>query len=253
MSSYFRKKFVFSVSLLGLIVLLTACGATGEEREAIVDNSGSIEFYYPLPDNEPGYRLKAPALKGVLGISPLDSDVLRGDRRMLFKLSSRPLELRLHHFRFWTDSPTKLVQQKISVYLSKVRYASKVIRFVPGTRVDYLLQGRLIKFERFVDTQSNNDEVLVSIELSITKESNGRLVVPATIYHIRQKSARASSANNTIVNAVKSFKLALGKAMLQFVQQNAAAQYAQRVLVNTKKPKSKKRNRRKAKKKGKKS
>ncbi len=239
MSSYFRKKTVFAVSLLGLVVLLTACGSTGDSREAIVDNSGSIEFYYPLPDNAPGYKFKRPVLKGILGVSPLDSDVLRGDRRMLFKLSSRPLELRLHHFRFWTDSPTKLVQQKISVYLNKIRFATKVIRFVPGNRVDYLLQGRLVKFERFVDTKSNKDEVLVSIELSITKESNGQLVAPSTIYHIRQKAARASSANNTIVNAVKSFKLALGKAMLQFVQQNAATQYSQRVIVNTKKPKTK--------------
>ncbi len=233
MINHFYKKLILSVCLFTLIMLMSACsGSSG--RETIIDNSGSIENFYALPDTQPGYKFKTPALKGVLGIPPLDTDSLRGDRRMLFKLSARPLELRLHHFRFWTDSPTKLVQQKISIYLRDIQFASKVIRFIPGTKIDYLMHGRLIKFERFVNPNASFDEVLVSIELSISKESTGQLVVPATIYHIRQKASRARSANDTIVNAVKSFKLALDKALLQFVKQHAAKQFSQRVKVKLK-------------------
>ncbi|VAW81316.1 hypothetical protein MNBD_GAMMA12-1516 [hydrothermal vent metagenome] len=238
MNKYCSKKLIVSVCLFALILLISACsGSNNRGRESLVDNSGSIEYFYTLPDTEPGYKFKTPAFKGVLGIPPLDTDSLRGDRRMLFKLSARPLEIRLHHFRFWTDSPTKLVQQKISIYLRDIQFASKVIRFVPGTKVDYLMHASLIKFERLVNIKSSSDEVLVSIELSISKESTGQIVVPATIYHIRQKAVRARSANDTISNAVKSFKIALDKALLQFVQQHAAKQFSQRIKIKPTKKK----------------
>ena len=231
MTKYFNKFVILVVS--GVFLLLTGCDTTVDEN--VRDNSDSIEHFYSLPDNGPGYKFKSPMLRGVLGISPIDADGIRSDRRMLFKKSNSPLELRLHHFRFWTDSPTKLVQQKIADYFRRMGLANKVIRYKPGNKVDYLLHGRLLKFERYVDTKSNQDKVLVSIELNISKESTGQLVVSNTVIHIREKAPRAANANKTIVNAVKSFNSALTKALIMFIKKHSPKRYAQRIMVKPEK------------------
>lgn len=231
MTSYFRKFVILAVS--GSFLLLVGCDTVRDEN--VRDNSDGIEHYYSLPDNGPGFKFRSPMLRGVLGISPIDADGIRSDRRMLFKKSNSPLELRLHHFRFWTDSPTKLVQQKITDYFRGMGLANKVIRYNPGNKVDYLLHGRLLKFERYVDTKSNEDKVLVSIELSISKESTGQLVVSNTVIHIREKAARAGNANKTIVNAVKSFNVALSKALVKFIKEHSPRRYAQRIIIKSRK------------------
>ena len=232
MSRHLAKTGILTVFLALMIAILTSCG--GVRSEAEQDHSDTTEHFYPLPDTHPGYRLKTPAFRGVLGVAPMDADGIRSDRRMLFTISTRPLELRLHHYRFWADSPTKLIQFKVSEYLNHIRYATKVIRFSPGTKIDYLLRGRILKFERYVHINADHDEVLVSIEFSIIRDSTGELVVPNTVYHLREKAVRAKRRNDTIVNAVKSFNTALNKALLQFVKQTAASQYSRRIVLNAK-------------------
>jgi len=214
-----RPKQIFILIISGLVLGLSGCG--GGTR----DGNDTTERYYPLPDSSPGFKLKKPVLRGSLGVAAIDADGVRTDRRMLYTTADRPLELLLHHYRFWADSPTKMVQHKITDYLSKAGFAKKVTRFLPGAKVRYVLRGRLLKFERYVDTDKRQDAVLVSLELNVTNENTGNVVISNTVFNIRQKAVRAGNRNQTIVNSVAAFSKALDTALLQFVKQNAPKQF----------------------------
>ena len=189
--------------------------------------------YYYLPETKPDTRLSVPVLNGILGVARLDSDGQRADRPLLYISEERPFEVNKYHYRYWIDSPTVLVQNNIYHYLNKVGFAKSVVRFDPGTQVDYILRGRLLEFERFVGR--TQDQVIVGFEIEITR-ATGEVFIPTTIYRIRMNSERAGSSDETIHKSVIVFDRALRTLLQQFVVANQPANKSHTPSVRKKKP-----------------
>ncbi len=201
------KRVVSWLLLGGLSLALAGCGIFGGTKTP-------PDRYYSLPHKDPAKVLSRPVLNGVLAVERLQADTLRDDTHLLYVISDRPLEITKHDYRYWTNSPTILVQQRFYTYLNKARFAKRVMRYDPAIKADYLLRARLQNFERLVSPQKL--EVLVSVEITVVKY-NGDVVFAPVAYTERLEYPRGGTADETIHTSVKTFERALRRILDRFI------------------------------------
>ncbi len=201
--------------LTGLALGLAGCIGGGTKTPP--------DRYYSLPEKDPKKVLPKPVLKGVLAVERLQADTLRDDTHLLYVISDRPLEITKHDYRYWTNSPTILVQQRIYTYLSKAGFATQVMRYDPAIKVDYLLRARLQNFERLVS--AHKLEVLVRLEISIVKYSGDVVFAPVS-YTERLEYPRGGTADETIHASVQAFEHSLRRILDRFIRDYSARKSA---------------------------
>ena len=98
-------------------------------------------------------------------IKPVKSSGLYHERAILFIESDKPLELQRYHYNFWTTTPAELVHNALYQGISSSGIADKVNREITENRPDFILDTRVIHFERIINGQNVNIEIELEVSL----------------------------------------------------------------------------------------
>lgn len=188
---------------LGLTILLAACGTPG-----------------PAPDDA-FYRLPAltalaarPFGDKTVHVQPFDAASLYRDRAVVFS-DGQGLELRRHHYQFWSDAPPDLVRLAIA---TAIRQSNPAATVLTGDRElgDYELDGRIDAFERRPD--GGRSSVLVALTLTLRR--GGQVVVS------REYRESAVAGSERMVDSVTAFGAALQRVLERFAGDVVSAERA---------------------------
>lgn len=187
------QKIVLAISIACLILLFGGC---------INQTSVPEDYFYRLPIAHPTAPLENKAINGTLAIAPLQAEGVYRERPLLYVDAKRPLELVQYHYRHWTQVPSQLIQDSMLEYLRETNIADQVIRMRTGKQVEFIIQGRLQKFERVV--HGSKTEVVVELELEYRQRLAGGYRSEAKNY-----KQRIVSDDSTIHDSVQTFGEAL--------------------------------------------
>jgi ABC-type uncharacterized transport system auxiliary subunit len=171
--------------LLAALALLAACGQP------------------PLPPDN-FYRLGPPAvaaaaarpLRGVLEIERFRVEGLGAGRAIVYSRADQPLKLNEYNYQFWAEPPPLLVQGQLVAYARAARLADQVV--TPEARLDaqYVLGGRILRFEQVVGADPH---VVVSLEMDLRQAGSDR---PPFLRTYEQTEPTADATVNAAVVAI---------------------------------------------------
>lgn len=151
-------------AILALLLAVTLAGCASQPPVP-------ADRFYRLTVPDPTPATKQPVFAGTLGVAPLDSDGLHSERALLYVDQQHPLELRRYHYHFWADPPPQLIQSQLLILLRGAGIARNVVRSDSPLTVDYLVSGRLQRFERIVGKKQV--KVAVAMELGVDRGPRG--------------------------------------------------------------------------------
>ena len=126
--------------LAAIAVALTGCATSAPVPE---------DRFYDIEVPAPAARSRT-VLRGGLLVERLQADALRAGRAILYRDIRRPLELNRYHYRFWSQQPHRLIQQRLADYLRIAGVADHVYTGEEALPHRYRLTGRLLAFDRQV-------------------------------------------------------------------------------------------------------
>ena len=124
------------------------------------------DHYYRLPEVKLNgiYESAAESYKNIV-IKPVKATGLYHERAILFIESDKPLELQRYHYSFWSSTPAELCHNALYQGLQSSGIVTYVSRDLSELRPDYIIDTRIIQFERFLDQSAVN--ILVALEVSV--------------------------------------------------------------------------------------
>ena len=148
----------------GSLVGLLAVGALGCSTAPIPRD----HFYRIAAEAPEGSRAPPPHLQGTLAVGRFRADGLTNERAILYRDRAHDLEVQQHRYHYWVESPTQLLQEELAGYLRARNVATTVLTPEVRVRPDYLVTGRLNRFERVVG--GNPSRVLVEMRLNLVDQ-----------------------------------------------------------------------------------
>ncbi len=128
------------------------------------------------------------------------------ERALLYANADFPLEIKRYHYHHWAMPPTQLIQHALKTYLSESHISQNVVQQSINSDADLRITGKLLGFERIIQTTSQS--VHVEIEFEVYRE-NGRY----QSFHYEQNVAAKS---NTMHGAVQAYGVALSRIFKDF-------------------------------------
>lgn len=104
-----------------------------------------------------------PALDGTLVVRPLRADGPLAERPMIFTRADKPLQVEQYYYQHWEAPPPLLVQEYLRQDLATRHAASHVTDTANG---DYVLEGRILRFEKMIGPQGSHAVVECRLVLS---------------------------------------------------------------------------------------
>ena len=156
----YRLSLVLVLSFL-LTFAITACGLGGGDLPD--------DHYYRLPDIS--VTKQAQAAFDEIVIKPVKASGLYHDRAILYIEKEKPLELQRYHYYFWAETPANLLQNALYQGLLSSGVSGQVSRQLGEHRADYIIDSRIIRFERVIDGSNVTVEVVVEIALRSGKNA----------------------------------------------------------------------------------
>ncbi len=161
--------------MLAAFMLLAGCAQTHVPQD----------HYYRLHLPAP-VRLETPVLPGTLVVRRLDADGLLQGRSIVHSRAGARLEAEAYHYHHWTDIPPVMLQQQLVAYLRSAGIAGRVAAASSDMQPDYIVTGRIRRFERLVDGGVSG---VIELELTLIRVASGRLLYN----HVYRRETRASS------------------------------------------------------------
>lgn len=122
------------------------------------------DHFYRLP--EVALESQAASYKSIV-IKTVKSTGLYHERAILFIESDKPLELQRYHYSFWSTTPAELVHNALHQGILSSGIADQVNRELTENRPDFIVDTRIIHFERIINGQNVN----IEIELEVSVKS----------------------------------------------------------------------------------
>jgi ABC-type uncharacterized transport system auxiliary subunit len=157
------------------MVLLAYLAVVGLPGCAIRPLPATRFYRLVAPPPEPA-AAREPRLPGILVVERFAADDLLAERPILYS-NGTGLELHQHRYHHWVEPPTDMLQQQLVGYLQAIGAAATVT--TPEARVspDFVLRGRLNRFERIVDvTGGTAVRVCIETRVSLTRVADRRLL-----------------------------------------------------------------------------
>lgn len=124
------------------------------------------DHYYRLPEVKlDGLSESIAATYKNIVLKPVKATGLYHERAILFIESDKPLELQRYHYSFWSSTPAELSHNALYQGLQSSGVVTHVSRNLSELRPDYIIDTRIVKFERFIDNSSVN--IQVALEISV--------------------------------------------------------------------------------------
>ncbi|HSH30802.1 MAG TPA: ABC-type transport auxiliary lipoprotein family protein, partial [Thiohalobacter sp.] len=106
--------------MFSLLMVLLVGGCAGP---AAVPEDSYYRLARPAPDNRPG----RPWLSGGLVVAAVQTPALYQDRAIVYRTTGQPLQLRRHHYHYWSERPPRLLQTYLIDYLTAAGVADRVL------------------------------------------------------------------------------------------------------------------------------
>lgn len=191
---------MLKIFLLMLLVSgLSACGIGG----------GALpqDHFYKLP--ELAINAQATSRFVELVIKPVKATGLYHDRAILYIEQEYPLELKRYHYSFWSETPADLIQGALYQGLSSSGIAQRVNRKVTESQADYIIDTRIVSFERVI----NGDAVTVKVILDIRVHSGH----DASNYWVKRYTSTQVINTTAMYPSVEAFGVAVEEICTQLI------------------------------------
>jgi ABC-type uncharacterized transport system auxiliary subunit len=171
----------------------------------------------PVPENN-FYRLRIDApqqpgasiLNGTLAVGPLQGNGLVGGRAMVYSEASLPLQLRQYHYHNWIESPPRLLQEQLVLFLRTAGVAKRVISSETGAHAEYLVSGKIHKL--LESRSSSGASVTVGLELALIRARDMQIMLLKDY-----EQTEVVAKENTMHDVVKAYGLAVSKLYKEFL------------------------------------
>lgn len=144
-----------------LAVLVSACA-----RQPPVP----ADHFYRLPAPNV-HALSRPLTKGVILVSPFQTDGLHNERAMIYTKDAHAITLRRYHYSYWLDAPPRLVQDYLVAYLRAAKAASLVVTD-SGVRSALTFSGRIVRLDQ--QLRGKSSRALIELELRVDGSRSAR-------------------------------------------------------------------------------
>lgn len=138
-----------------LISFVEACSLGGGEAPR--------DHFYRIP--EISFDRKAESIYESIVVKSVKASGLYHERAILFIEKDKPLELQRYHYNFWSTTPAELIHEALIQAFQSSGIASHVTRDITAYRPDYIIDTRIIHFERLID--GSDVSVEVALEISV--------------------------------------------------------------------------------------
>jgi ABC-type uncharacterized transport system auxiliary subunit len=136
----------------------------------------ATRFYRLVAPGPESAAVREPRLPGILVVERFAADDLLAERPILYS-NGTGLELHQHRYHHWVEPPTDMLQQRLVSYLQATGAASTVTTPEARVRPDFVLRGRLSRFERIVDGEGGTGvRVCIETRVSLTRVADRQLL-----------------------------------------------------------------------------
>lgn len=198
------------VTVFALVMVLLAGGCAGPA--AVPEDS-----YYRLARAEPASRLSRPLLTGGLVVAVVETPALYQDRAIVYRTTGQPLQLRRHHYHYWSERPPRLLQAYLVDYLTASGLADRVLEDDYAGEARYRLDTRLKRFDQIRGAQGAGVDVALEFELH-DRDTGERLAVSKA-----SRTLFADSGHTSMHTTVGLFHDALEQMSAEWLQRLADA------------------------------
>lgn len=185
-----------------LAVVMTACSVSQPTPE---------DHYYRLPTPRVAKPAHRPFIGHAVEVSPLAARGLYQERAILYSDTHSPLELHLYNYHFWTESPSRIIQEHLVEYLRAAGIAKQVARTESAGPAPAVVRGRIERFERLVGGARDR----VTVELDLRYDGAGP---PADATVDRTYTATVPVQGRNMEAVITAFGTALDQACGEFVR-----------------------------------
>jgi len=145
-------------------ILVTACGLGGSSVPA--------DHYFRVPE------IILPAQEtptfSLLTLKPVKASGLYHERAILYIEKDKPLEMQRYHYNFWSNTPAELIHDALYQGLNSSAISSRLNRGLSEERADFIIDCRIVHFERLIDRQQASVRVVLDISVKNGKSSSGK-------------------------------------------------------------------------------
>lgn len=158
------------------------------------------DTYYRLNLTPADKVFMGDALDGSLEVQLFSADGLLGSRAIAY--AQKDDALGAYNYHMWVQSPPRMLQEALVDYLRSSKSATRVVLPQHRIRPDYVLQGRIMRFEQLKDSDTGPGAA-VEIELSVKNVEDNKLILLET-YHeeLRTSNDKVMSGVNALREAV---------------------------------------------------
>lgn len=143
--------------------------------------------YYRLPESTSAAPESRPWTNGHIVVRELRANGPYLDRAVLYSEAERPTQLQPYHYHHWIYPPSQLIQQHLVPALSRAGLSPSVSDGDTGPRPQWVVSGKIIRFERLVAASHAN--AVVELELQLAR-ANGQPLV-RQVYRAEAKTDSA--------------------------------------------------------------
>jgi len=151
----------------------------------------------------------APLLDGVLVVERFSADSLTGDRPILYS-DAHELEVRQHHYYYWVEPPTDMLQEQVTAYLRACNTAATVVTPEARLSPSHVVTGRVTRFERAIGEGA--DRAVIETDLSLKDVAKNRIVWMDT-YH-----AEVTANGPHVIDVVEAFNRGVREILARFAE-----------------------------------
>jgi ABC-type uncharacterized transport system auxiliary subunit len=161
-----------------------------------------------VPPQDSFYRMAEPesvaaagaALDGTLVVPRLLADGLLGERNLIYVEENSPQVLRQYNYHFWSESPTRMIQDRCVEYLRLARVATMVTTSEFRAAADYQLTGKIRRLEQI---RGPSPRVVVSLEFGLYQVRDNRLL------HLHTYEQKLDVGSNGVAAAASAMSAAV--------------------------------------------
>lgn len=149
------------------------------------------------------YRLEAatprafesPPLAGTLEVDRPRVEAIAQGRQILYRDASKGGEIARHAYHHWADPPSLMLQDQLVRYLRAASVAENVVTPAIHVESDYVVSGRVVRFERVLG--GGESRVAVEIELTLLRKKGRELLLLETYREERTAADAGVAASAT--------------------------------------------------------
>lgn len=192
--------------LTGIVLPAVLLSALGCAQQPPVPE----DKYYRLPLEVTGEKAATPVLAGTIAVERFRTDGLHNGRALLYAEEGRALELKQYHYHHWVDAPPRLLQEELVSYLRDANAAANVISYRASSVPDYLLTGKIRRFEEI--RQASGSTIIVELELEITAGREQRTLM------LKDYTGRSEVTGDAVYDIAQAYALAVGAVYGDFLR-----------------------------------